>query len=92
MISAYGSKAKYNKHKVQTVPPGSSNPRYCHARSTLADDRFIDVNSFAKVTTSHRKSVQRETIHILRELHLDPSVVRIGALECGSCQCGVLDE
>ena len=28
------------KHKVQTVP-GSSNPIYCHARSTRADDLLM---------------------------------------------------
>ena len=30
----------FNKHKVQTVP-GSSNPIYCHARSTRADDLLM---------------------------------------------------
>ena len=74
---------------ISTRYTGSSNPIYCHARSTRADELLMST-VFAKVTTSHRKSVQRETIHILRELHLDASAVRIGALECGSC--GVLDE
>ena len=74
---------------------------FCSLIATLTDPRngywlyrhssgrsFIDFDRFAKVTTPHRKSIQRKYIHLLRHLGLDASVTRFGDLECGSC--GVL--